>query len=563
MSKILFVCYRNKTVPSYARKRMEMIEREILPDNINPNSLDLLIDDGIISCIFNPVALKQRQNKSICLGVANGPWWERESGNRVLDGSYAIIREDNQFVELQTDAVASRTLWYFVDDEKIIASNSQLAIIYFLGDFDFNKDVIPWILASGKLGPYLSWDSRIKFLKPQSKLILNKSTWDIKMENEPINIHQNKSKSLSTDQYLERLEEEIDKSTSSLPLSKKLLLPLSGGYDSRGILLSLKKNNKKISTITWGSKDAINHKNNDAYIAKKLAEHYHTDHNYVHTENSKINVKTVIERFLINSEGRVDHIGGYMDGFKIWKDIFENEYTAIIRGDECFGGSQLGLNVISDFNILNRLGYPQYLPKEFGRNTNESMGEWRDRLYHIILSPMHLGALNETKSAYIEISNPLLSYSILELVRGLPDALRDEKKLFRMYVENNTVPIPFATEGANIDYEEQLKKSEIVDYFVQTINNYSYELIDKDFIEEIILNVQNKHPKSFKSKNFKTKSFKTKIINKIKGLMPSSLKHYIRAKVKSLNHIDNNLLLFRIFIVYRMHQKINNTIKCL
>jgi len=155
MSKVLLVSYRNKKVPPKVKDCVQKIEKAILPDNLAPNPMDLKINNGTISCIFNPVDLKQRQGNSLCLGVAENNWWETSNDNKVLEGSYAVFRENEQHIELQTDAVASRTIWYFVDDEKILASNSQLAIIYYLGDFEFNEDVIPWMLSSGTLGPYL------------------------------------------------------------------------------------------------------------------------------------------------------------------------------------------------------------------------------------------------------------------------------------------------------------------------------------------------------------------------------------------------------------------------
>src|SRR5690606_23618906 len=96
-------------------------------------------------------------NESICLGfTSDKSWWEIQSARRVLEGSYSVFRNDSDFVELQTDAVASRTIWYYFDEHFLIASNSQLAILYYLGNFDFNNEVVPWMLASGIIGPSLS-----------------------------------------------------------------------------------------------------------------------------------------------------------------------------------------------------------------------------------------------------------------------------------------------------------------------------------------------------------------------------------------------------------------------
>lgn len=559
MSKALLVCYKNKRVPSHVKEHVQKIEEAILPDNLTPNPMDLKIDNGTISCIFNPVDLKQRQCNSLCLGIAEQSWWKTNTNNKVLEGSYAVFREDDQYIELQTDAVGSRTIWYFVDDEKIIASNSQLAIIYYLGNFEFNENIIPWMLSSGTLGPYLSWDSRIQFLKPQSTFKLSKEIWEFNVIHEPIVFSGNNDESIDTTRYLEKLSDKIDSSIQSLPFDKKILLPLSGGYDSRGILLSLVKNNKKIPAITWGSKDAIKDKGNDAYIAKELANHYGLKHNYVHTEDSQLNVKVVIDRFLINSEGRTDNIAGYMDGFQIWNDIFENDCSAIVRGDEAFGSSpvyseeqvrSLIVKLTNDYTIFKGLEYKQSLPNDLLQNNKETLTQWRDRLFHSFTTPVFYSALNETKSSYVEVINPLQSYSILKLVRELPDTLRDDKKLFRMFVEQRTSPIPFATKGANISHTEQLKKKEVVSYFVDTIKMSTYNLIDKTFVNDLINSVTSSN----------SITFKMKFLNKIKKVTPKSLKSYFRGRVKHLNYIDNHLLIFRVFIIYKMNEKINNTL---
>ena len=44
-----------------------------------------------------------------------------------------------------------------------------------------------------------------------------------------------------------------------------------------------------------------------------------------------------MKRFLNAGEGRVDSIGAYMDGFHMWKTIFDRNIYGVIRGDEGFG----------------------------------------------------------------------------------------------------------------------------------------------------------------------------------------------------------------------------------
>jgi len=69
------------------------------------------------------------------------------------NGAYALVRGDANVVEVVTDSLASRTIWYAQTDDLFVASTSQRAIVALLGRFEFNTEVIPWMLSSGTLGP--------------------------------------------------------------------------------------------------------------------------------------------------------------------------------------------------------------------------------------------------------------------------------------------------------------------------------------------------------------------------------------------------------------------------
>lgn len=560
MSKALIICRKSISSNSNDLSKLKSVEEGIIPNNIKPNKALLTNNGETISCVFNPVSEKQLHDNSMLLGVCSeSNWWRLDDEFKVYDGSYAIFRENQHKIELLTDSVASRTIWYYKDKEVFAASNSQLAIIYFLKKFEFNKDVIPWMLSTGSLGPFLSWDKRIQALKPQSKLIFDKKKWAYTVQEQKIKFGDGANKNVPLKNFESELESRIDSSIQSLSIDDKITLPLSGGYDSRSILLSLNKKKIKVTTITWGSEEALNNKKSDAYIAQKLAQKLGYDHSYLLSNNPELDIRTVIDRFLINSEGRIDHIAGYMDGFEIWKDLFDKEYSTILRGDEGFGWMPVtnekqariscALVTLDDYGGMGKLNYKQEIPEDLKRYEDESIEKWRDRLYHSFRLPIILAALNETKSAYIEIINPLLSHSILEYVRSLPDHLRTDKKLFKKIVEKGEREIPFASINANISHKDQLRRKEIVDYFIETINeNKELELFDSDFLTNLFNKTQ--------SNNMDTKS----ISNTVKKFIPSFVKVWLKSKSKSLNTIDTYVLLFRVFIIFEMYRKINHHI---
>lgn len=94
-----------------------------------------------------------------------------------LDGSYALFREDSSIAKVVSDPAALRTIWYYFDEQNLISSTSQLAVVRFLGNFEFNHDTVSCMHSSGKLGPSLSWDKRLLKINSYCSIILNKKEW--------------------------------------------------------------------------------------------------------------------------------------------------------------------------------------------------------------------------------------------------------------------------------------------------------------------------------------------------------------------------------------------------
>jgi len=563
MSKAILITYRDKINLSEGEKiknKLIDIENKILPSNISANKIQFIEDDHSIIAVFNPVKSISSINSSLCLGyVVNDKWYDLSVSQDKIEGSFAIFRQNNQNLHLITDLVGSRTIWYYYDTEKIIASTSQLAIIYFLGSFEFNNNVVPWMLSTGTLGPFLSWDKRIQALKPNSILNLSKETWSVSVHTSKVEFKEKPNVN-----HQEKLKDVLIDTFKKFKFNtENWVLPLSGGFDSRGILLFLVKNNKEIETLTWGTEKAQYQKDNDAYLGRQLAQYYGLKHNYLLTESSDNNIEDILNYFLLNGEGRIDHLPGYMDGFKIWKTLFENNFSGIIRGDEGFGWhkvytedqsrASVGLTLCQDFENLNKikskLNIEQSLPDDYKKRPDESLEQWRDRLYHTYRIPVILAALNDLKLSYVEIVNPLLFSSVLEAVYNMPDDLRSEKKAYKQIIRELSPKIPFAKSSANLKLRDLLKDKTIVEYLKKEIAKGDH-IFENGFLQEIMSNM----------KVIDKKPTKLNLISKFKALllknMPVSVKQLLRLNVKGLNNLDSNLLAFRVFIIVKMNNLI-------
>lgn len=461
MSKLIYLCARNVSELPFRRADMDAVFSRLTPDNLSPRAPRIIESKGILVGIFNPADSLPIRDYSVCLGTlfsARMNWWQ--PGAEVPDGSYALFRGDAGTLELVSDIVSSRTIWYAQTADLFIASTSQRAIVCFLQSHEPNEAVYPWMLSSGTLGPGQSWDRRIQCLGADSRLRLDRTTWRIEVTRKPVEY---RPLDLPRPEHERRLREAINETFAHLDIDpSNWILPLSGGYDSRAILQML-KNRSELKSVTWGLRSAMADRRSDAWVARELARRFGIAHEYLETDLSDETVENILERFLVAGEGRTDHLSGYMDGFAIWRRLCTSGCQGILRGDEAFGCHavhsdrqvyhNMHLNVLSDFGNIEAAALGpeasgQKRPDNLERRSDETREAWRDRVSAEFEIPTSFAALSDLKLAFVEIIHPLLSRRIIETVRTLPDELRTEKLLFKSIVSRSGPNIPYATHPA-------------------------------------------------------------------------------------------------------------------
>lgn len=562
MAKLLYILKKDTAINDVEIKKIDNISKMLIPDNIsNDVKNSLYINDKQAYAVINDSGLFPITDKGIMCGTAilNEGW--DEVGSTLPPGDYAAFRINQNFFELSTNTTGSRTVWYFKNQEYFIASTSQRAIIMFIGEFNFNKRVIPWVLSTGTIGPSESWDSRIQRLPPSSSLVLDRNQWKENVA------HKECIFSVTADKIgaEQRLRDEISSSIRVQGRAKEgWVLPLSGGYDSRGILcymLLSQDKNDHIDTITWGIEEEKNRKYGDADIAKKLADELGVSHTYKLTNTTDEPIERVLKRYLRCSEGRVDHFSGYADGMKIWSDLYDSGIKGIIRGDEGFGWVPVssekqvrifnGIGLCSDYenlkNIIEVYGLEeQHLPTNLRRSESESLELWRDRIYHSFRIPTVLAALSDIKFSYVEQSNPLLYDNIINVVRSMPDNLREDKKLFRKIVDDISPDIEYAKFGANAGLTSIFSRDDVVNEITTSLmNEYPDEVLPKQLRLSIVSDVLSSRNKL---------ACRNLILEKVKKIIPIKLKALIRSKELQKNYkVDPYILSFRAYILIKMY----------
>ncbi|MBR8537497.1 hypothetical protein KDU71_18150 [Carboxylicivirga sediminis] len=537
---------------------VKLISDTIQPDNIKYNNPVLIDSKGVQYAAINPVASLRYSESGICFGGLSHPGdeWDRV-GSEFKRGDIVIWRNDQQWLEVLSDPVAVRTLWYYLDDEQFIMSTSQRAISMLLGDFEFNKQAVPWMLQCGSMGPN-AWDKRVHYLPGNSVLKLNRLNWSVDIVSDPLKA--NVIERTEAEQ-IDMLKETINGAFSNFEYKpEEWQLALSGGYDSRTLLCFLQQFAEP-HCLTWGIKEAVNMPANDAFVAKKLADHFNLKHTYYETNVAPEPVDTIFKRFLICGEGRVDHISGYMDGFAIWKRLFENGVHGVIRANQGFGqrhvSSEMDVKRCVGIRLNSELLYTKKfdelnlsednLPEWVARKNNETLEVWRDRLYYNFRIPFIHGGLNELKVAYTEVANPWYTYNIVKKAHELPDDSRSQKTMFKKVLHTIGPDIDFAKYPAIEFAHEILHKPQIKDFLIGYLKGIkNSELLSDEFVNYVLSRIDKEkvRPKRFS---------KRAIAIFVRQHLPAKLVKFLR-KVPVTRDLDDYTLAFRMYLLVEMVQ---------
>lgn len=560
MSRILYVCPRHARQIDSTEVAVAKVIDLLLPDNLQKSDPRIVRSSGIVAGISSPTDFVQTCGSSIAAGYLVKPSaWDRPRTGRP-DGAYAIFRSDDAVVELVSDGLASRTAWFALTDDMFIAATSQRAIVAMLEEFQFNPAVIPWMLTSGTLGPGLSWDKRIRHLPAGTTVTLDRRSWRLTEHTEPAGFT---PISITEPEAEHRVSTALKNVIGSAHFADpRWAITLSGGVDSR-VILCLLENTKGMRAVTWGLKASLEDPTNDARIAQRLARQYGLPHVYFDTALADQPVDQILQRFVANGEGRIDHISGYADGFDLWTRMVNSGIRGVIRGDQAFGHKPVrtpldarlraGLTLWSDFRTLpspQRFGLTAPdLPDWLRQRPGESSATWRDRLQQQFRTPFVLGALNDLKLPYVELVSPLLTDSIVKLIRQLPDHLRSNKAVLRRIAATMCPTIPFAATAAIQSAEDILHTPRIVAFLRDSLSDPMIgSVIPNDLALYAVsgLRVSNERPRGLS---------RSRLRQITRPWIPSWLKRH-RSRAPTAPRLDFNRLAFRAYLLsqaYRMY----------
>lgn len=570
MAKLVLVCFRDpasiRAVDVAARVRRFLAS--LCPDNLIPSDPVVATDGrGLFLGVFNPsdpAAVRDCSAYAGWLADHRESWWE--PGTPAPVGSYALLRSCPATVEARSDYAASRTIWIAQTDEVFVASTTQRAIPYFLGSYEPNATAHAWMLSCGTLGPSIGWDKRAHPLGPAASARLDRARWQLTIREPGVDFELDP---VPDDVHARRLDAALESTIGSLKLDvSNWVLPLSGGFDSRAILL-LMKDRAGLRTVTWGRGDALRQRGMDAYVARQVAKALDVEHRYFETDLSDEPIEILLDRYLVAGDGRTDGILAYMDGFQTWRLLFESGVRGVIRGDHGFGPGPCpplrdhvhamhfdsmprwrdhpGLPTFTSFSMpqLDR----QELPDWFEPRSGESPEEWRDRLYLLYRVPNYHGGQSDLKSAYVEIASPYLARPVLELTKTWPEHLRNGKSLFRRVIAPRDIPVPYAVESALVPPRELLGEARLRDLVCDELSSESTRGIFAPPFVDFLLSAWPKDPVAAGTARFKTAR------RYLRMWTPQGLRSRIQKEARTKS-IDLRWVALRAYIVCRMQARL-------
>jgi hypothetical protein len=503
MADLILFCQRPGRRKALSGDDLLRVAARVAPDNIAAHPARLLETTGLCAVVVNPSSDGVWVHEgAVCLGGMFGDlgqWWQ--TGSTAPDGTYVMLRYDEAKVELLSDVIASRTIWYVADDQAFLASTSQRALVALLGELELNRPAVSWMMSSGTLGPEASWDARLSKLPGCSRLTFDRKTWRARVD-----IGQLPLAPVNRDRqaHASRLREALAWSCANLNIDvRQWVLPLSGGRDSRALLAFMVRSGLRPRCITWTTRSSLRRPLSDAFIARLVARRFGVEHEFVWLDGHDDEPAATLDRFVAVAEGRSDAFSGYTDGCRIWQDLFDSGVSGVVRGDESAGirrraaspeaartaaGAGAMAHDFPSTHLIHRLGLAeQEWPERLRKQPGEGLDAYRDRMYEQSHLPDALAPLNDLKGRYVEVVNPLLSRRMIAAVHELPDELRAYGRVYNQVVDGESRLIPYARFNSTRSVSECLDDPGLVEAIVRELSSARVERVfDR---EEAVLHI--------------------------------------------------------------------------
>jgi hypothetical protein len=528
--------------------------RMLRPPGVTHRDTRLVAGPGLTLAVVDPGGGVTVHDASVCLGRildAPGEWWR--PGATAPDGVYALCRCSPDTVEIVTDIAGSRPVWYYQDGGLFLASSSQRALVALLGDFRLDREAVTWMVAARSLGPRASYDERLSRAPQDGTVRLHRASWSLETDS---HWEHYRAATRSDDEHARLLNDAIVETCRYLaPDAERWPLLLSGGYDSRALLVGMLQAGALPRCLTWGFEAALADERSDASIARRVATAAHVEHEFFALDRQSEAAVAALEEFVIRSEGQVMDFTMYVDGFAVWRTLADRGCVGVIRGDNypwAYLGEfrdiravrhHCGADFVEDYapgHPIRRLGLAaQSWPAHLEQRRDEDLLRYRDRLQRTLYIPARVAPLNQIKSSFVEVVNPLKARRVATVVKSLPERLRLHPGALARVLELHGPPVPFADRPA-ATLPEILTRADVRAAMADGLSSGSARLLfDHAALDEIVQGLLQPAGSSGRSS----------VTRRLRAALPRKIKDVALPVIG--NRLDTTELALRMFIAAR------------
>ncbi len=435
---------------------------------------------------------------------------------RILDGSFVVFVWDRARRQalLFNDHVGSRRVYYCEQNGRLYFSPEPKGIAR-LNEVHTEFDELAFItfLSQGNLLDCQSYYKEIRSLPPGSLIRSDHQGFVIEHYYTYLPCDETaRDKGIET--YVDGLRcALVAACRKRAHRLRRTVIPISGGFDSRGILACMAEiSGQKLTTVSWGTREDV--PGADAYVGRKVAEHFGTRHTFFKRDPIAFgsDVAEMVERVDGSTSDPAEH-HHELQIMRAIRDQVGADY--LLRGDEVLGflgqaGSEkealaaIGIRELMDYRDLLKLlradlqadaveRFRQLLSTIAAECPLRDYTARKDYYYFSQRMANYLHRATYYKLSVLEVANPLLDKDILNFYRSVPVRYRVQKMLYRRTLEAmfpEIMRIPMATQDSLENWDDQLANDRSLQQFILfhllENRNALHELLDGKELEQLV-----------------------------------------------------------------------------
>lgn len=386
---------------------------------------------------------------------------------RHIDGTFAIVMIDRRSGECwcAADPKAFFPIYYTLDHERLSITNDASLIGRLSNTRELDVQAVFAILNSGYPWGDQTVFSDVKTLLPGCFLRFRNGALRVDQYFDPSQEHEGGFQSI------DHVLEELDRSLKSMHCSHtRLLIPISGGVDSRLLAVRAHALGIPFDSVTITGRIGAQVPNSDFAVARRvcgpLGIRQHIWEWDLHEAVPNVT------RLAVLSGGMNSAFFSYPDGMLQWR-VISASYDGALRGDETFGWQEFSWSMAHALYVLNvhahdrlerctsgvatsslrNLEATSLLAALYGlpnARIGRRVDEWKQEFYWQTRVPRFIFPVARWQAQYCRLEFPYLTRRFLRQMHNTRSAWRSDKRLIRQALAfisrqfPNLTTIPFA-----------------------------------------------------------------------------------------------------------------------